>query len=90
MSLNEQVEHLRYVISQLQTENAGLVLANSKLREYFKEANLRAIINTRSVQIFGEIEIIIAQARNLEQLPEVAIKSISTLLEIIHEEAQKQ
>ena len=90
MSQQQQIEQLRHINSQLQAKNAGLELANSKLREYFKAANLRSIINTKSVQIFAEIETAVERVRNREQLPESTINYISTLLEIIHEEAQKQ
>jgi len=76
-------------LERLQMENTALSISNAKLREYFREANLRTIINTKSVQIFGEIEQTVSRVRNLEQLPVSAINYIDALLDVIKEEAAK-
>lgn len=87
MSQHQQVEQLRLENSQLQTENAGLILANSKLRGYFKEANLRSIINTRHVQIFTSINEIVSKANSGEITDDNALKHLSFLLSKIEQEA---
>jgi len=73
--------------TSLQTENAELRESVAGYRAAILKMNTRSIVNTRSVQIFDEIEQIIERARNLEQMPTAAINTIGTLLDIIKEEA---
>jgi len=74
-------------LERLRRENEEYRTSNAKLRDYFKEANVRSIINTRHVQIYREIEAIIGHVRNLEMIPIEGINSIDELLQNIDKEA---
>lgn len=89
LSVAAELERLQAENQQLHIDAIETAECVTKLRNAIRQMNVRSIVNTRSVQIFGEIETIITQVQNLEQMPAAAINTISTLINIIKEEANK-
>jgi len=89
LSVADELERLQTENQQLRTEAIEMAECVSGLRSAIRQMNLRTIINTRHVQIWGEIKTAIERVRNLEQLPVSAINYIDTLVNVVEEEATK-
>lgn len=89
LSVAAELERLQTENEQLRTDAIETAECVTSLRNVIRQMNVRAIVNTKSVQIFGEIEQIIERVRNMEQMPTSGINTIGTLLDIIKEEANK-
>lgn len=88
IAIAAELERLQAENQQLRTDAIETTECITGLRSAIRQMNVRSIVNSRAVLIFGGIETIVNSVRSMETLPITAINDIDAPLDVIKKEAE--